>query len=204
MRRPFALTHIVAISDDSESMSATEFREALAGLDPPVNEFVFHGIFSALSKDDACAISSSEPCCTYAAPDGEGVQYRELVETTGGVAADLCAQDFDPVFVQFAESVIAHSELGCEWTIPSPPPGEVLDPNLVNVEFNSGDNSTDFGYVASPEECGDLDNAWYYDDPGNPQRVLVCPDTCKYIRAAPVPSLAVTFGCQTVGVTEIH
>ncbi len=201
MRRPFALTHIVAISDDSELMSATEFREALAALDPPVNEFVFHGIFSALSKDDACAISSSEPCCTYAAPDGEGVQYRELVETTGGVAADLCAQDFDPVFMQFAESVIAHSELNCEWTIPSPPPGEVLDPDLVNVEFNSGDSSTDFGYVASPADCGDLDNAWYYDDPSNPQRVLVCPDTCEYIRTAPVPRLAVTFGCQTVSAT---
>ncbi len=204
MQRSFALTHIVAISDDSELMSATEFREALAALDPPVNKFVFHGIFSSLSKDDACAISSSEPCCTYAAPDGEGVQYRELVETTGGVAADLCAQDFDPVFMRFAESVIAHSELNCEWAIPVPPDGEVLDPNLVNVEFISGDSSTDFGYVASPDECGDLENAWYYDNPSNPQQVLVCPNTCEYIRAAPVPSLSVTFGCKTLGVAEIY
>jgi len=204
MRRPFALTHIVAISDDSELMSASEFREALAALDPPVEKFVFHGIFSALSKDDACAISSSEPCCTYAAPEGEGVQYRELVETTGGVAADLCAQDFDPVFMQFAASVIAHSEIDCEWTIPAPPEGEVLDPNLVNVQFNSGDDSTDFGYVPSARECGDLENAWYYDDPSNPQRVLVCPATCESIRAAPLPTLSVTFGCKTLGVTEIY
>lgn len=203
MRRSFALTHFVAISDDSEEMSADDFREALAALDPPVNEFVFHGIFSSLSKDDACAISSSEACCTYAAPDGEGVQYRDLVEATGGVAADLCEQDFDPVFQQFAESVIAHSELNCEWSIPAPPAGEELNPDLVNVEFTSGDSSTDFGYVSSPDECGDLDHAWYYDDPRDPKQVLVCPKTCDYIRSAPVPRLAVTFGCETVEVTEM-
>ncbi len=204
MIRPFARTHIVAISDDSELMDAAEFREALVGLGPPVSDFVFHGIFAALGKDDACAISSSEPCCTYAAPDGEGVQYQELVDTTGGVAADLCEQDFEPVFTQFAESVIAHSELDCEWTIPSPPEGEAIDPELVNVEFKSGDSSTYFGYVASRAECDDLDNAWYYDAPGDPQRVLVCPDTCARIRAAPVPRLSVTFGCKTLEIAEIQ
>lgn len=204
MRRPWALTHFVAISDDRELMSATEFRAALAALDPPLTEFVFHGIFSALGKDEACAISSGEPCCTYAAPGGEGVQYRELVEMTGGVAADLCAQDFDPVFTQFAQSVVAHAELACEWTIPPPPAGEELDPDLINLEFIAGDSSTAFGYVATAEDCGELEDAWYYDDPRSPQRVLVCPETCAAIRAAPAPRLLVTFGCKTVDAAVIR
>jgi len=202
--RSFALTHFVAISDDSDGTTAADFEAQLAALDPPVGNFVFHGIFSSLSKEDACAISSSEPCCTYAAPDGEGISYRELATDTGGVAADLCAQDFDPVFQAFAQSVIAHSELNCAWEIPPPPEGEVVDPNLINVEFKSGDETTSFGYVGSPEDCGDLDHAWYYDDPLAPTKVLVCPATCDLIRSSPLPTIAVEFGCKTLEVAEIR
>jgi hypothetical protein len=62
MLRPTALTHVVAISDDGEEQSAEQFRQALANLNPPLTDFVFHGIYSMLGKEDACAISSSEPC----------------------------------------------------------------------------------------------------------------------------------------------
>lgn len=198
--RPFALTHFVAISDDADLTSAADFQSQLAALNPPLSRFVFHGIFSSMSKEAACALSSSNPCCTYAAPGGEGVSYRDLSNATGGVAADLCAQDFAPVFAQFAQSVIAHSELNCEWLIPQPPAGQVLDSNLINVEFSSAGNSTYFGYVTTPNDCGTRDNAWYYDNPSAPSRVLVCPNTCSRIRSAPTPSIAVSFGCKTVDV----
>ena len=202
--RSFAMTHFVAISDDSDGTSAADFEAQLAALDPPVENYMFHGIFSSLGKEDACAISSSEPCCVYAAPDGEGVSYQDLATDTGGVAADLCAQDFDPVFQAFAQSVIAHSELDCSWAIPPPPDGEVVDPNLINVEFKSGDETTSFGYVRSPEDCGDLDHAWYYDDPSAPTQVLVCPATCELIRSSLLPSIAVEFGCKTLEAAEIR
>jgi hypothetical protein len=201
--RPSALTHFVAISDDADLTSAADFQSQLAALNPQVSRFVFHGIFSSMSKEDACAVSTSNPCCTYAAPGGEGVSYRDLANATGGVAADLCAQDFAPVFAQFAQSVITHSELNCEWVIPQPPAGQALDPNLINVKFSSAGNSTYFGYVASPNDCSTLDNAWYYDNPTAPSRVLVCPNTCNRIRSAPAPSVAVSFGCKTVEVSTL-
>jgi hypothetical protein len=201
--RPFALTHFVAISDDADLTTSAAFTAQLAALNPPITRFVFHGIVSSMSKEDACALSTSNPCCTYAAPGGEGVSYNELAAATGGVAADLCAQDFAPVFAQFAQSVIAHSELNCEWTIPQPPAGQALDPNLINVEFSSAGNSTYFGYVTGPNNCGTLDNAWYYDDPTAPNRVLVCPSTCSRIRSAPAPSITVSFGCKTVEVSTL-
>lgn len=202
--RPSVLTHFVAISDDADVTTAADFQSQVAALSPPLSEFVFHGIFSSISKESACELSSSNPCCTYAAPGGEGVSYRELAEATGGVAADLCAQDFAPVFDLFAQSVIAHSKLNCEWVIPAPPEGQTLDPNLVNVEFSSTAGSVDFGYVSSLEQCGSFENAWYYDDRAAPTRVIACPATCDRIRSEPSPSIALTFGCKTVDVTTIQ
>ena len=72
-------------------------------------------------SNEACAISTSEPCCTYAAPGGEGVPYRELVQQTGGEMGDLCLQDFDPVFDVLAGAVVESATLSCEWAIPEPP-----------------------------------------------------------------------------------
>lgn len=204
MLRPFALTHFVAISDDADLTSAADFQSQLAALNPPLSRFVFHGIFSSMSKEAACAVSKTNPCCTYAAPGGEGVSYRELANATGGVAADLCEQDFAPVFNQFAQSVISHSELNCEWVIPPPPTGQVLDANLINVEFSTAGASTYFGYVPTPNDCGTLDDAWYYDDPTAPTRVLACPSTCARIRDAITPSIVVSFGCKTVEVSAIQ
>ncbi len=201
--RTSALTHFVAISDDADLTAAADFQSQLVALNPPITNYVFHGIFSSLSKEAACAISTSSPCCKYAAPGGEGLSYRDLADATGGVAADLCAQDFSPVFAQFAQSVIAHSDLSCEWLIPPPPTGQVLDPNLINVQFFSAGNSSYFGYVSNPNDCRTLDNAWYYDDPSAPTRVLVCPKTCERIRSAPAPSISVGFGCKTGDVTTL-
>lgn len=201
--RPEALTHFVAISDDGDLMSAADFQAELAALNPPLSRYVFHGIFSSLSKEAACEISSSQACCRYAAPGGEGVAYRDLSLATGGVAADLCAQDFSPVFAQFAQSVVAHAELNCEWIIPPPPAGQVLDPNLVNVKLSSRSDSSYFGYVPTADQCGTLADAWYYDDRNAPKRIVACPATCDHIREAPSPSIVVSFGCKTQEATQL-
>ncbi len=202
--RSFAQTHFVAISDDGDLTTAADFEAQLAALDPPIDGYVFHGIFSSMSKEAACGLSADDPCCRFAAPGGEGVSYRDLSLATGGVAADLCAQDFAPVFAQFAQSVIDHSELNCEWVIPPPPPGDVLDPSVVNVLFTSGGESTYFRYASTSERCGTLDDAWYYDDPSSPTRVIACPATCERIREAPGPSIEVSFGCQTIEASPIY
>jgi hypothetical protein len=193
-----AVTHFVVISDDGDEYTAQQFKDALAALSPPVQNYHFHGIFSFMSKEDACAISSSEPCCTYAAPDGEGVTYKELVADTGGVAANLCDQDFDPVFQQFATSVIASAKLSCEWVIPPPPQGEALDPNRVNVDFiDADDNRTRLGRVDGAADCANVEHGWYYDDPLKPTKVLVCPDTCAWIQGKPGARIDIQFGCAT-------
>jgi hypothetical protein len=196
--RASAVTHFVVISDDGSDWSAQQFKDALAAMSPAVTNYHFHGIYSSLGKEDACAIGTNEPCCTYAAPGGEGVTYKELVAATGGVGADLCKQDFDPVFDQFAESVIQSAALSCEWVIPLPPNGQTLNPNMVNVSFiDAQSNATLIGRVNGPADCDGVENGWYYDNASQPTKVFVCPATCAWIQGKPGAQVDIQFGCAT-------
>jgi len=199
MMRPDAARHVVIISDDTDEYSATQFNDALLKLDPGFAGYKFHGIFAFQSKEAACAVSSSEPCCTYAAPGGEGVPYKELVKLTGGVQADLCMQSFDPVFDQIATSVIQGAKLSCSWPLPAPPDGKQLDPTKVNVEYIDGSGaSTVFGKVSSSADCSKVKgDAWYYDNETKPTKILVCPQTCTKIQGQAQAQMVIHFGCKT-------
>jgi hypothetical protein len=202
MLRDNAVRHVVVISDDGDDWSSSQFDTALRALDPGFEGYVFHGIYSYMSKVEACA--ASHPCCNYAAPDGEGVPYRELVSLTGGVSGDLCEQDFDPVFEALAGSVIGHSKLSCSWDIPAPPAGETLDPTEVNMRLTDPNGDEHFiGHVAGASDCGKVEHGWYYDKPVNPQTVLVCPQTCAWIQGLAAATMDVLFGCETEDATPL-
>lgn len=197
--RTGAARHIVVVSDDNDYWSPDQFESELLRLDPAFEGYVFHGIFSFMNKYEACEISPDEPCCTYAAPDGAGTVYRELVERTGGVAGDMCLQDFDPIFDRLADAVIESVGLSCEWLIPPPPPGETLDPDLMNILFMQPDGTPmRIGRVASAADCALVEHGWYYDDPVSPTRVLLCPQTCDFVQDWEGSAMKILFGCETV------
>ncbi|MDJ0765080.1 MAG: hypothetical protein QNJ97_19010 [Myxococcota bacterium] len=208
MMRPGAVKHFVIVSDDTDETLPDAFIQGLQALDPLMfNDFQFNGIFSYMSKDAACAISQDEPCCEFAAPEGQAPDwtvYKTLVEMTDGVSGDLCLQDFDPVFEELAESVIDSAMLSCEWVIPDPPEGETLDPNLINMAFVAGDGTVHLlGRVDSVDSCENADNAWYYDDPNDPTMVYVCPQTCAWIQGDPNAEIMIQFGCETETIDPI-
>lgn len=196
MMREGAARHVVVISDDRDEWTSTQFDTAFRGLESGFEDYLFHGIFSFMSKEEACAVS--HPCCQYAAPGGEGVAYRELVELTGGVSGDLCEQDFSPVFGALADSVIGHAKLSCSWDIPQPPEGETLDPTKVNVRLTTQGGDTRYiGHVSGVSDCASVEHGWFYDNPSNPKTVLVCPQTCAWIRTLKQATMDVLFGCET-------
>jgi hypothetical protein len=203
MIRADSVKHFILVSDDADQTTAMDFQNALMALDPVVfADYKFHSIFSYMSKDDACAINSNEPCCTYAAseddPELHWDTYSDLVSMTGGVSGDLCLQDFDPVFEALGTSVINSVELSCEWEIPAPPEGEEFHQNLVNVELIKDDGGSDFiGHVSSIDDCSSMEHGWYYDDPVTPTMIVVCPQTCEWIQEMEEINLVIHFGCET-------
>jgi hypothetical protein len=169
---------------DPQINSADKFIAALAKLDP-----------AAAAKMKYSAIFCFTECPLAAT---EGKIHRDLVLKTGGVMGDLCKQDFKPVWNALATKIATEAKLACEWSIPKPPGGETIDPNLVNVDAQHGDGSKiDLKKVGSKADCG-TGPGWYYDDEKNPTRVLVCPATCTELQADNKAKVDVLFGCKTI------
>lgn len=96
-----------------------------------------------------------------------------------------------------SNSVVQSTVLPCSWAVPTPPDGQRLDPNLVNVEIGIGAQFYALGRVPTAADCGSGDG-WYYDDPAAPTEIHTCPRTCGVIEAsAPDVLASVEFGCAT-------
>ncbi|MBN2341591.1 MAG: hypothetical protein JXX29_21625 [Deltaproteobacteria bacterium] len=202
MIRTNSVKHVVVVSDDGDETTADEFDAAFTALSPDLVDYQFHGIFAYTAKDLA---EADDPCSTYAAPSSPDADppiywdsYTALVERTSGVSGDLCEQNFDPVFEALGSSVIASSKLNCEWALPTPPDGETLDPDLVNVRFSSATvDAYLVGNVPSAADCPPDTHGWYYDDATAPSRIYVCPDTCTWFQNQTDATLSIEFGCVT-------
>ena len=191
--RPNALTHVVVVSDDNSAMAAADFTSQFSGLAEHLGNFVFHGIVSSLDPDgNACG-----SCCALGA--SQGTVYQELIEQTGGVEGNLCDQEFQPVFAAVAQQVIGGASLACSYVIPEPAQGQTFDRDEVNVEFEDADgNALEVGRVDSQAACAGVSHGWYYDDPVDPARIIVCPQTCDTIRGFEAGKVAIKFGCETI------
>ena len=139
-----------------------------------------------------------------------GLVWEEIIDATGGVSGDICncgtgnpacEATFQAVFDQLAEQIIDGSEpIPCQWQIPEPPMGEVLDPDYVNVEFLDVDvgMSEPIYHVDNAAACDPVLGGWYYDDNVAPKNILLCPVSCGTVSAAAEGSAVnLLFGCET-------
>ncbi|MGH1344619.1 MAG: vWA domain-containing protein [Nannocystales bacterium] len=176
--------HVVVISDDDPNISAEAFNTGFTGLDPTYAEYIHHSVVSHSN-------------CPTAADIGQ--PYIDLTNDRGGVAADLCDQDFQAVFDALSTEVIGGTQLACEFEIPEPPNGESFDPDKVNVEFNDGlGGILPIPRVDSAAECAAVLDGWYYDNPAAPTRIVMCPQTCEEAQVAKNGSISIAFGCETI------
>lgn len=176
--------HVVVISDDDPNISADAFDNGFIALDPSYADYTHHSVVSHSN-------------CPTAADIGQ--PYIDLTNARGGVAADLCDQDFQAVFDALSTEVIGGTQLACEFDIPEPPNGESFDPDKVNVDFNDGLGGTlPIPRVDSAAECAGVLDGWYYDNPAAPTRIVMCPQTCEKAQVAKNGSINIAFGCETI------
>ncbi len=134
----------------------------------------------------------------------EGASFSNLdqIAAAGGggkssfnVGAGAAAQQ---ALVDALESVRA-GVIGCEYVLPVPPPGEgVLDYDSVEILFTPGTNDPQQTIRRVPDKatCGATSGGYYYDDPENPTRVILCPASCTAVQGATAAAeVDLHFGC---------
>jgi hypothetical protein len=131
--------------------------------------------------------------CGAAAP---GSTYYALSNMTKGLTASICQSDWKTIFEPLTAAVIESAPLPCNYKIPPPPAGELLDPTKVNVGYTApGKPEEVFPRTTDNAACADK-SGWYYDNVGAPTEVLLCPSTCQQVSAG--GSVNLTFGCETI------
>ena len=182
--REESVKHLVVITDDTSDMPWDEFDAEFQALAPTYAGYVHHSVVCHSDCADAAGI---------------GEDYITLSNNTGGVAADLCDQDFQAVFDVLATEVVGGAELSCEFAIPPSPDGMEFDPDEVNIEFHDGLGGTlPIGRVDSPADCPNVVDGWHYDDPAAPTMIVMCPQTCGKLQAAVDGSIDIAFGCASM------
>lgn len=176
--------HVVIISDDDPNISEDAFNTDFLALDPSYEGYFHHSVVSHSDCDSAASI---------------GQEYIDLSIATGGIAADLCDQDFQAVFDALTTAVLDGTQVACEFPIPEPPAGEVLDPDEVNVEIGSAMGALDaIPRVDDVDGCGLVADGWYYDDAADPTMIFLCPQSCATIQGIEDGVINIGFGCETI------
>jgi len=87
--------------------------------------------------------------------------------------------------------------LDCDFAMPVPKPGVGVDPALINVNFTPGGGKmSTLTQVAGEASCA-ATAGWYYDNPINPSRIILCKSTCDTVTGDPMASLEILLGCPT-------
>jgi hypothetical protein len=191
--RPNSALSFVVVTDDDSFLSSDDFKsqmEMLAG-----KKFQFHAIASESVNGAPCVGACGVPLvCGGFAP---GVQYYALADSTGGQKISICTEDWSMVFAPLQAAVIASAPLPCDYPIPAPPDGQVLDSEKVNLAFLPAGASDQqvFPHAAAADQCAD-NLAWFYDDPQRPTVIKMCPSACTAIGAG--GTVQIELGCKTI------
>lgn len=190
--RQNASKYFAVVTDDNSAMQAQTFIDTVNGLDPGwFDSWRFFGVFCTGSCNVAGACAST------------GTVYQELTNHFGTTPGDLCLgqSNFAGVFTALAQAVVAGTQLDCQWEIPEAPPGQEFDPKKVNVKYtpSGGGGAQEIYYVPSAADCG-AEGGWYYDNPQNPTKILVCPNTCDQLSGDLNGKVDIAFGCARVEV----
>ncbi len=135
-----------------------------------------------------------------------GSQQRDInqIARAGGTESGIFVSDGDGTQQQLLDALgdIRGEVLDCDFAVPTAKPGVEVNLNLVNVNFtpSGGGAPSTLAQVGDAAACSDR-AGWYYDDPANPSRIILCPSSCTTVTADAMAKLDILLGCATV--TEV-
>lgn len=132
--------------------------------------------------------------------NGGGVNQDDMdqVADAGGTDQAFFVSDGDQATQDLIDTFnsIRGMALACDFAVPdSTTSGMAIDPRLINVNYTPGGGTeVPLGIVGSQDECG-TQQAWYYDSPINPQRIILCPAACDTVSADSGAVIEILAGC---------
>jgi hypothetical protein len=130
---------------------------------------------------------------------GVGEQFMNAIATAGATDQAFFVNDGATATADLlaAFNAIRGMALACDFPLPSSTSsGMAIDPSLINVNFTTtAGGETELGLVAGAAECGTAE-AWYYDDPMMPTRIMLCPAACASVADDANASIAILAGCK--------
>jgi hypothetical protein len=147
------------------------------------------------------AFESDPPISTFVIGVGTETMALEQIATAGGGKAIFVDTNTDVTGAFLAAlQEIRGNALSCQFAIPDSN-GQSFDFDHVNVLYTPSDTAAPHPlvYVESAANCATAPGAgWYYDDPNNPQQVVLCTDACQVAIASSTGRIDVVFGCKTI------
>jgi hypothetical protein len=123
--------------------------------------------------------------------NGGGTQAAFIVNASG---------DTGTQFLQALNSIRTANAVGCDFAVPAPSGGKVVDFSSATVEYTPGGGSaTSLNWVASAAACDPKSGGWYYDSATAPNHMLLCDASCTAVEADPKAKLDVMVGCLPPG-----
>jgi hypothetical protein len=134
---------------------------------------------------------------TYVIGIGDSLDNLKKIASAGGTTAILVSTSTPDQLsgdLEKALGSIAVAQLGCEYGLPTPPAGQSLDVNAVNVNYTPTTGAqTTLTYNA---DCSDA-NGWHYDSTSAPSKIIMCPTICNTLKADKGGKIDIIFGCTT-------
>lgn len=146
----------------------------------------------------AAACRSEAEIKTYVLGVGPLLENLEQIAVAGGTGGAYLVEggDVSGQVLDALNRIRGDAAIPCELSLPTPPEGQVLSYDQVNLEYESSQcESTLFYSVQSAAECG-AEDGWYYDDPASPQSIRLCPQSCDRV-SGPGGRLVYSVGCAT-------
>jgi hypothetical protein len=187
--RPSDKTVVVLVTDGEPGFYDEQQKAFVPGC---ADNDVTHVAAAAKAARDA-----SPSIATYVVGVGPKLESLNAVAAAGGTSAAVMVDVNDPAVTKAtivsALDGIRHEEVACDFALPSPPAGQELDPNAVNVALKNADGSENL--LSYSSGCKSADG-WRYDDSANPTRIFLCSAACDAAKTASGGGVSIAFGCK--------
>jgi hypothetical protein len=196
--RPSAYKIFIEVTDDNADLAFDSFDQQLLAKDPAQfgtatsRRYIFNSI---CGWKRGTPILSAEKCGSDQDVVNIGEQYQRLSQLTGGTIESVCEHSYTGVFDNIGKGLVMR--LGCEFAFPKSDSGAPSDPSEVAVTYTPGTGaSKHLTQVTDKSKCDANPDAWYYDTPTAPTKIIFCPSTCSGPGADTGGKLEVAVGCK--------